>query len=72
MRFGAAVLFCLMSATAGAQEFATVTTNAPIYATAQETPTPLRVAAVGSKLRVISTEQDWFQVDTTTPSWAGA
>ena len=52
MRFGAALLFCLMSATASAQEFATVTTNAPIYATAQETPTPLRVAAVGSKLRV--------------------
>ena len=42
MRFGAVLIFFLMSATAGAQEFATVTTNAPIYATAQETPTPLR------------------------------
>jgi hypothetical protein len=67
MRFGAAVLFCLMSATAGAQEFATVTTNAPIYASAQETPTPLRVAAVGSRLRVISTAQDWVQVEYNDP-----
>jgi len=67
MRFGAALLFCLMSTAAGAQEFATVTTNAPIYAAAQETPTPLRVAAVGSRLRVISTEQDWIQVEYNDP-----
>ena len=67
MRFGAALLFCLMSTTASAQEFATVTTNAPIYAAAQETPTPLRVAAVGSRLRVISTEQDWVQVEYNDP-----
>ena len=57
MRFGAALLFCLISTTASAQQFATVTTNAPIYAAAQETPTPLRVAAVGSRLRVLSTER---------------
>jgi hypothetical protein len=56
-----------MSASAGAQQFATVTTNAPIYATAQETPTPLRVAAVGTRLRVISAEQDWFQVEYNDP-----
>ena len=67
MRFGAALLFCLMSSAAGAQELATVTTNAPIYAAAQETPTPLRVAAVGSRLRVISTEQDWIQVEYNDP-----
>ena len=67
MRFGAALLFCLISTTAGAQEFATVTTNAPIYAAAQETPTPLRVAAVGSRLRVLSTEQDWVQVEYNDP-----
>src|SRR4029453_2657408 len=63
MRFGAALLFCLVSTTADAQQFATVTTNAPIYAAAQETPTPLRVAAVGSRLRVLSTEGDWVQVE---------
>ncbi len=67
MRFGAALLFCLMSTAASAQEFATVTTNAPIYAAAQETPTPLRVAAVGSRLRVLSTEQDWVQVEYNDP-----
>ena len=67
MRFGAALLFCLMSTTASAQEFATVTTNAPIYAAAQETPTPLRVAAVGSRLRVLATEQDWVQVEYNDP-----
>jgi hypothetical protein len=67
MRFCAALLFCLISTTAGAQQFATVTTNAPIYAAAQETPTPLRVAAVGSRLRVLSTEGDWVQVEYNDP-----
>jgi hypothetical protein len=68
MRFGAALLFCLISTTAGAQQqFATVTTNAPIYAAAEETPTPLRVAAVGSRLRVLSTEGDWVQVEYNDP-----
>jgi len=67
MRCAAALLLCLLSTTASAQEFATVTTNAPIYAAAQETPTPLRVAAVGSRLRVISREQDWVQVEYNDP-----
>jgi hypothetical protein len=67
MRFGASLLFCLISTSASAQQFATVTTNAPIYATAEETPTPLRVAAVGSRLRVLSTEGDWVQVEYNDP-----
>ena len=68
MRFGVALLCCLISTTAVAQEFATVTTNAPIYAEARETPTPLRVAAVGTRLRVISrTEGDWVQVEYNDP-----
>src|SRR3954447_7698290 len=67
MRFGAALLFCLISTSASAQQFLTVTTNAPIYAAAQETPTPLRVAAVGSKLRVLSTEGDWVEVEYNDP-----
>lgn len=67
MRFGAALLFCLISATADAQQFATVTTNAPIYATPNETPTPLRVAAVGTRLRVIAAEGDWAQVEYNDP-----
>jgi hypothetical protein len=67
MRFGAALLFCLIATTAGAQQFATVTTNAPIYAAAEETPTPLRVAAVGSRLRVITTQGDWVEVEYNDP-----
>jgi hypothetical protein len=67
MRLGAALLVFLISTTASAQQFATVTTNAPIYAAAQETPTPLRVAAVGSRLRVLSTEGDWVQVEYNDP-----
>jgi hypothetical protein len=67
MRFGAALLFCLISTTVSAQQFATVTTNAPIYAAAQETPTPLRVAAVGTRLLVLSTDGDWIQVEYNDP-----
>ena len=67
MRYGAALLFCLFSSAASAQQVATVTTNAPIYATAQETPTPLRVAAVGTRLRVLSTDRDWVQVEYNDP-----
>jgi len=67
MRFGAALLFCLISTSASAQQFATVTTNAPIYAAAQETPTPLRVAAVGTRLRVLSTDRDWVQIEYNDP-----
>jgi hypothetical protein len=67
MRSGVALLFWLISAAASAQQFATVTTNAPIYAAAEETPTPLRVAAVGSRLRVLSTVGDWVQVEYNDP-----
>jgi hypothetical protein len=67
MRIGAALLVCLLASTASAQEFATVTTNAPIYPTAREEPTPLRVAAVGTRLRVLSTEGDWVQVEYNDP-----
>jgi hypothetical protein len=68
MRRAAALLFfCLISTTASAQQFATVTTNAPIYADAQEAPTPLRVAAVGTRLRVLSTVGDWIQVEYNDP-----
>ncbi len=67
MRFGAVLLLCLMSGNATAQEFATVTTNAPIYAAARETPTPLRVAAVGTRLRVVSKDGDWAQVEYNDP-----
>jgi len=68
MRLGAALLvFFLIPAVASAQQFATVTTNAPIYAAAEETPTPLRVAAVGTRLRVLSTQEMWVQVEYNDP-----
>jgi len=67
MRLGAVLLILVISTPASAQQFATVTTNAPIYAAAQETPTPLRVAAVGSRLRVVSTEGDWVQIEYNDP-----
>ena len=67
MPLGAALLVFLISTPASAQQFATVTTNAPIYAAAEETPTPLRVAAVGSRLRVLSTVGDWVQVEYNDP-----
>ena len=68
MRLGAALLvFFLISTVASAQQFATVTTNAPIYAAPEETPTPLRVAAVGTRLRVLSTQEMWVQVEYNDP-----
>jgi hypothetical protein len=67
MRLGTALLVFLITTTAGAQQFATVTTNAPIYAAAQETPTPRRVAAVGTRLLVLSTDRDWVQVEYNDP-----
>jgi hypothetical protein len=68
MRLGATLLlFVSISTAAAAQQFATVTTNAPIYADAQETPTPLRVAAVGTRLRVLSTQEYWVQIEYNDP-----
>lgn len=67
MRLGTALLVFLIAAPASAQQFATVTTNAPIYAAADETPTPLRVAAVGTRLRVLATQDIWVQVEYNDP-----
>ncbi len=68
MRLGAALLvFFLIATAASAQQFATVTTNAPIYAAPEETPTPLRVAAVGTRLRVLSRQEYWVQVEYNDP-----
>ena len=68
MRLGAALLVFLVSTPAVAQQFATVTTNAPIFETAAETPTPLRVAAVGSRLRVLAMpDGDWVQIEFNDP-----
>jgi hypothetical protein len=48
---------------------ATVTANAPIYIGPAVSPTPLRVAAPGTVLRVMGQEGDWFQVEFNDPQW---
>jgi hypothetical protein len=45
-----------------AAETATVLSNAPIYVSPVVTQTPLRVAAVGTKLTVTRDQGDWIQV----------
>ena len=58
---------------ASAQTFtrgtATVTANAPIYIGPAASPTPLRVAAPGTVLRVVGQEGDWLQVEFNDPQW---
>ena len=48
---------------------ATVTANAPIYINPAVSPTPLRVAAPGTVLRVKGQEGDWLQVEFNDPQW---
>lgn len=53
------------------QNTATVTTNGPIYVT--NTPgaglAPLRVAAVGTVLKIVDEQGDWLQVQFQDPQW---
>lgn len=52
-----------------AQTTATVSNNAPIYIRAEVTPTPLRVAAPGTKLRVLRDSEEWLQVEFGDPQY---
>ena len=64
------LLLCLLCAsTAAAQSVATVTTNAPIYVEPRESQTPLRVAAVGTRLRVLAEAGEWIQVEFQDPKY---
>jgi uncharacterized protein YraI len=64
------LVLCLLCATsAAAQSVATVITNAPIFVGPRETATPLRVAAVGTRLRVLAEEGDWIQVEFQDPKY---
>jgi len=60
----AAFVVVLAFATAGFAQTATVTKNAPIYG--QQNPpasmSPVRVAAVGTVLKVVGQEGEWLQV----------
>jgi hypothetical protein len=52
-----------------AAETATVLSNAPIYVSPVVTQTPLRVAAVGTKLTVTRDQGDWIQVEFRDPQF---
>jgi len=54
---------------AAAQTTATVSENAPIYIRAETMTTPLRVAAPGTRLRVLQESQDWLQVEFADPQF---
>jgi hypothetical protein len=51
------------------RQMATVTANAPIYIGAAVSPTPLRVAAPGTILKVLQQQDDWIQVEFSDPQW---
>ena len=69
--FIAALVLIAAPLTAAAQRTATVSTNAPIYVT--KTPAanlaPLRVAAVGTVLKVLGQEAERLQVEFNDPQW---
>jgi len=46
-----------------------VIANAPIYIGAQVSPTPLRVAAPGTVLKVLGQQEDWLQVEFNDPQF---
>ena len=53
----------VLPVTTWAQSTATVTQNAAIYVRAEVAPTPLRVAAPGTKLRVLQDNGEWLPVE---------
>jgi hypothetical protein len=63
----AMVFWCLSAFPAHAQTSATVNEPAGIYLQPVATRTPLRTAAPGTRLRVLSTQDDWLQVEFNDP-----
>jgi hypothetical protein len=57
------------SAQATAPQTATVVANTPIYIGASVSPTPLRVAAPGTILKVLQLQEEWVQVEFNDPQW---
>jgi len=70
-RLCVALVLVSLPLAASAQNTATVTTNAPIYATEAPGPnqTPLRVAAIGTVLKVTGQDGEWVQVQFEDPQW---
>jgi hypothetical protein len=71
LTFAVALSLCAVEASAqiAGGTTATVTTNAPIYIGPAVSPTPLRVAAPGTVLRVKGQEGEWLQVQFQDPQW---
>ena len=64
------VLFCFTTAVGHCQQTtAQVIANAPIYVRPEILPTPLKVAATGTKLKVLKIPGDWTQVEFHDPSF---
>ncbi len=71
-RSGWLAAFCLLvvpTIALAQQGTATVTPDAPIYIRAEVTPTPLRVAAPGTRLRLLQDSGDWLQVEFGDPQY---
>jgi hypothetical protein len=66
-----AIIVVLLFAVAGFAQTATVIKNAPIYVKPDPPATllPLRMAAVGTVLRVVGQEGEWIQVQFQDPQW---
>ena len=62
-RFAFALCAVVLPAVVSGQTTATVSSNAPIYIRAEVTPTPLRVAEPGTRLRVLRVSDEWLQVE---------
>lgn len=71
MRCLVAVLVAILLApvAALAQGTAVVTANAPIYIGPAVSPTPLRVAAPRTVLKVLQQQEEWVQVEFADPQW---
>ncbi len=71
-RSGSLAVFCLLvvpTIALAQQGIATVTADAPIYIRAEVSPTPLRVAAPGTRLRLLHDSGDWLQVEFGDPQY---
>jgi hypothetical protein len=62
-------LYLALLPAAAAAQTATVRSNAPIFVSPVVTQTPLRVAAVGTKLTVTKDQGDWIQVEFRDPQF---
>jgi hypothetical protein len=59
----------LASVVANGQTIGVVAAKAPIYLDAKESQTPLRVADVGTRLKVLQDAGDWTEVEFQDPQW---